>query len=87
MFSGCFPKSSGQSPVIDGEVFSVCVASTGTTVQVGAEETLLSALQQADIWPPYSCRQGFCGTCRTRCSTAASTTATRCSPSPSVPTE
>lgn len=56
MFSGCFPKSSGQSPVIDGEAFSVCVASTGTTVQVGAEETLLSALQQADVWPPYSCR-------------------------------
>ncbi len=53
-------------PVIDGEQFSVSVASTGTTVQVGAEETLLSALQRADIWPPYSCRQGFCGTCRTR---------------------
>lgn len=53
-------------PVIDGEEFSVCVASTGATVQVGAEETLLGALQRADIWPPYSCRQGFCGTCRTR---------------------
>jgi ferredoxin-NADP reductase len=53
-------------PVIDGEEFSVRVASTGTTVQVGAEETLLSALQRADIWPPYSCQQGFCGTCRTR---------------------
>jgi ferredoxin-NADP reductase len=53
-------------PVIDGEEFSVRVASTGTTVQVGAEETLLSALQRADVWPQYSCRQGFCGTCRTR---------------------
>ena len=53
-------------PVIDGEAFSVCVASTGATVPVGAEETLLSALQRADVWPPYSCRQGFCGTCRTR---------------------
>jgi NAD(P)H-flavin reductase len=53
-------------PVIDGEAFSVCVASAGTTVQIGAEETLLSALQRADVWPPYSCRQGFCGTCRTR---------------------
>ena len=52
-------------PVIDGEQFSVRVASTGVTVQVGAEETLLSALQRANIWPPYSCRQGFCGTCRT----------------------
>jgi ferredoxin-NADP reductase len=53
-------------PVIDGEQFSVRVASTGVTVSVGAEETLLSALQGADVWPPYSCRQGFCGTCRTR---------------------
>jgi ferredoxin len=53
-------------PVIDGEAFDVRIASTGVTVQVGAEETLLSALQRADVWPPYSCRQGFCGTCRTR---------------------
>jgi ferredoxin-NADP reductase len=53
-------------PVVDGEEFSVRVASTGATVQVGAEETLLSALQRADVWPPYSCRQGFCGTCRAR---------------------
>jgi ferredoxin-NADP reductase len=53
-------------PVIDGEPFNVVVASTGTAVQVGAEETLLSALQRAGVWPPYSCRQGFCGTCRTR---------------------
>ncbi len=53
-------------PVIDGEEFAVCVASTGATVRVGADETLLAALQRADVWPPYSCRQGFCGTCRTR---------------------
>jgi ferredoxin-NADP reductase len=53
-------------PVIDGDAFSVRVASTGATVPVEAEETLLSALQRADVWPPYSCRQGFCGTCRTR---------------------
>jgi ferredoxin len=53
-------------PVTDGEELSVRVASTGVTVPVGVEETLLSALQCADVWPPYSCRQGFCGTCRTR---------------------
>jgi ferredoxin-NADP reductase len=53
-------------PVIDGEEFSVRVASTDAAVQVDAEETLLSALQRGDVWPPYSCRQGFCGTCRTR---------------------
>ena len=53
-------------PVVDGEEFSVCIASTGTTVDVGAEETLLSALQRAGVAAPYSCQQGFCGTCRTQ---------------------
>jgi ferredoxin len=53
-------------PVIDGKEFSVSVASTGETVRVGAEETLLSALNRAGVHAPYSCRQGFCGTCRTR---------------------
>ena len=53
-------------PVIDGEEFSVSIASTGATVRVGAEETLLAALHHADVPAPYSCQQGFCGTCRTR---------------------
>jgi ferredoxin-NADP reductase len=51
-------------PVVDGEEFTVCVGSR--TVHVGVEETLLSALQRAGIAAPYSCQQGFCGTCRTR---------------------
>jgi ferredoxin-NADP reductase len=53
-------------PVVDGAQFTVTAASTGTTVSVGAEETLLAALQRAGADPSYSCRQGFCGTCRTR---------------------
>jgi ferredoxin-NADP reductase len=52
-------------PVIDGMQFSVSVASTGQIVDVGATETLLSALQRARVAAPYSCQQGFCGTCRT----------------------
>jgi ferredoxin-NADP reductase len=51
-------------PVVDGEEFSVSIASTGMTVQVGAHETLLSALQRAAVEVPYSCQQGFCGLCR-----------------------
>ena len=31
-----------------------------------AEETLLTALRRSDVAAPYSCQQGFCGTCRTR---------------------
>ncbi|HET6733150.1 PDR/VanB family oxidoreductase [Mycobacterium sp.] len=53
-------------PVVDGKEFTVSVASSGTTVRVGAEETLLAALGRAGVHAPYSCRQGFCGTCRTR---------------------
>lgn len=53
-------------PVLDGTEFDVTVASSGTKVRVGAEETLLSALRRAGVTPLYSCQQGFCGTCRTR---------------------
>ena len=53
-------------PVIDGEEFSVSISSTGAIVRVGADETLLAALGGAGVCPPYSCQQGFCGTCRTR---------------------
>ncbi len=53
-------------PVVDGEEFSVRIASTGAVIDVAADETLLSALQRSAVAAPYSCQQGFCGTCRTR---------------------
>ncbi len=53
-------------PVADGREFSVSIASSGEVVGVGADETLLSALQRSGVSAPYSCQQGFCGTCRTR---------------------
>ena len=54
------------APVVGGEPFTVTVASTGATVSVAADETLLAALRRAGVDAPYSCQQGFCGTCRTR---------------------
>jgi ferredoxin len=33
---------------------------------VGAEESVLAALVRSGVHAPYSCQQGFCGTCRTR---------------------
>lgn len=51
-------------PVVDGAEFSVTIASTGASVTVGADETLLAALGRAGVNAPYSCQQGFCGTCR-----------------------
>jgi ferredoxin-NADP reductase len=53
-------------PVLDGEPFAASIASTGAEVHVGAEETLLAALRRSGVSAPYSCQQGFCGTCRTR---------------------
>ncbi|PND58503.1 oxidoreductase [Mycobacterium sp. ENV421] len=53
-------------PVVDGTTFTATVASTGVTVAVQPEQTLLSALQREHVAAPYSCQQGFCGTCRTR---------------------
>ncbi len=53
-------------PVIDGAEFTVTTASSGSTITVAADETLLTALQREGIDAPYSCQQGFCGTCRIR---------------------
>jgi ferredoxin-NADP reductase len=53
-------------PVVDGHEFVVSVASTGAEVRVGADETALAALVRSGVNAPYSCQQGFCGTCRTR---------------------
>src|SRR5262249_53768961 len=53
-------------PVVDGRDFSVSIASTGRLLVVGADETLLTALRRSGVAAPYSCQQGFCGTCRTR---------------------
>ena len=53
-------------PVVDGEPFTVTIASTGTDVPVAADETLLAALRRSGVAAPYSCQQGFCGTCRAR---------------------
>jgi ferredoxin-NADP reductase len=53
-------------PVVDGREFTVSIASTGQDVHVGADETLLTALRRSNVAAPYSCPQGFCGTCRTR---------------------
>jgi ferredoxin len=53
-------------PVVDGRAFDVTVASTGRQIRVGADETLLAALKRSGVNAPYSCQQGFCGTCRTR---------------------
>lgn len=51
-------------PVVDGKEFDVTLARSGTTVRVGAEETALAAIARVHPDVVYSCRQGFCGTCK-----------------------
>ncbi|MDX1891957.1 PDR/VanB family oxidoreductase [Mycolicibacterium sp. 050158] len=53
-------------PVVDGAEFTVSIASTARRIRVGRDETLLTALNREGVHAPYSCQQGFCGTCRTR---------------------
>jgi ferredoxin-NADP reductase len=53
-------------PVLDGTPFTVTLSSTGQTLPVGADETVLSVLRRHQAGARYSCQQGFCGTCRTR---------------------
>ena len=47
-------------------VFQVKIASSGETYEVGAEETVVHALQKHGIEILTSCEQGVCGTCITR---------------------
>jgi ferredoxin-NADP reductase len=51
-------------PVVDGTEFTAAIASTGESIRVRADETLLAALNRSGVHAPYSCQQGFCGTCR-----------------------
>lgn len=51
-------------PVVDGREFEVTLARSGTTVRVGADETALAAITRVRPDALYSCRQGFCGTCK-----------------------
>lgn len=49
-----------------GTPFEVELAASGRTVQVGAHESLLEAIERAGVDAPYMCRGGACGQCETR---------------------
>ncbi|WP_019928588.1 PDR/VanB family oxidoreductase [Nocardia sp. BMG111209] len=53
-------------PVLDGRPFRVRLARTGEEFTVPADRTLLSEVLARRPDTPYSCRQGFCRTCRVR---------------------
>ncbi|EHR50739.1 flavodoxin reductase family protein [Saccharomonospora marina XMU15] len=51
-------------PVRNGKPFTIRLARSKRVVQVAADESALAALLRELPGIAYSCRQGFCGTCR-----------------------
>ena len=49
-----------------GEPFTVELRASGLTVEVGREQSLLEAIENAGVNAPYLCRGGACGQCETR---------------------
>lgn len=54
-----------QATDADG-AFQVKLASTGQSIAVAADQSIVEALEAAGIDVPVSCEQGVCGTCLTR---------------------
>jgi ferredoxin-NADP reductase len=51
-------------PVVGGEPFSVLLSRSGRQVVVPSGSSALAAIRELLPDVPYSCQQGFCGTCR-----------------------
>ena len=51
-------------PIVDGRPFTLELVRSGVTVEVPADRSALAVVRERLPEVPYSCRQGFCGTCR-----------------------
>ncbi|WP_405020199.1 PDR/VanB family oxidoreductase [Kitasatospora sp. NBC_00070] len=56
----------GAAPILDGEQFTVRLGSDGPQLTVPADRSALDVLREVRPELPYSCHQGFCGTCKVR---------------------
>lgn len=54
------------APVVDGVPFELELARSRQVLAVPANRTALDVMLDRDATTPYSCRQGFCGTCRVK---------------------
>lgn len=54
------------APAGPAKAFTVELRRSGRTVEVGADESTLAAVRRELPDTPYSCEQGFCGTCQHR---------------------
>jgi ferredoxin len=53
-------------PIVDGVPFEIELARSGEVLAVPADRSALDVLLAHRPDQPYSCRQGFCRTCRVR---------------------
>lgn len=51
-------------PISDGRPFELALARSGRVLTVPADRSALAVLLDVEPTTPYSCQQGFCGTCR-----------------------
>ncbi|WP_305093216.1 PDR/VanB family oxidoreductase [Prescottella sp. R16] len=56
----------GPPPVLGGVPFEVQLVSTGEVLEVPADDSALEVIRERLPDVGYSCRQGFCGTCKVR---------------------
>jgi ferredoxin-NADP reductase len=56
----------GPPPIVDGKPFEVQLGRDGPVLDVPADRSALAVLRDFRPSVPYSCQQGFCGTCRQR---------------------
>lgn len=55
-----------EKNAVDNKPFKVTIASTGATIDVPADTSILDALRAAGHKVPSSCESGTCGSCKTR---------------------
>jgi ferredoxin-NADP reductase len=53
-------------PIVDGVPFEIELRRSDRVLTVPADRSALDVVREVRPEAPYSCRQGFCGTCRTR---------------------
>ncbi len=64
-FGGAIPRNS-QPSIVSDESAVVEFSRSGTTCTMRSGQTLLEAAEEHGVRIPSSCRQGQCGTCKTR---------------------
>lgn len=54
----------GSAPIVDGKPFAVQLGLEGPVLDVPADRSALDVVREVRPDLPYSCHQGFCGTCK-----------------------